>query len=186
MVSMRLPRIAVALLAIPLMSIWNFLVTAGSRYEAASSVDSEAPSRIGEHERNWPSYIRGFHAHHGEDGAPDKEPGDGDFWEGLLLWLDSRFLRGYTIGNDVYVCPRTPERVRVHQAGHTPAFGEIFEPLVADYQADGGLPDEPLRTLDVMLPGDFPHTFLRLKDTRGLAGAYRAWLHDGTIQRVIE
>lgn len=184
--SMRWPHIAVALLAIPLMTIWNLIVTAGSRNDVASSVDSETPPRIREHERNWRSYIRGFDAHHDDDGAPDKGPDDGDFWEGLLLWLNSRFLRGYTIGNDVYVCPRTPRKVRIHQAGHTPVFGEIFEPLEADYQADGGLPDEPLRTLDVMLPGDFPHTFLRLKDPRGLTGAYRAWLHDGTIQRVPE
>lgn len=180
------PRIAVALLAIPLLSLWNALVTARSSSGAPGPADPDREPRIVEHERRWRTYIQGFHVHHGDDATPGESPADGDFWEGLRLWLDSRFLRGYTIGNDVYLCPRTPERIRVHQAGHTPAFGDMFEPLSGDYRADGGLPDEPLRTLDVMLPGDFPHTFLRVRDPRGLTGAYRAWLHDGSIRRVSE
>ena len=53
----------------------------------------------------------------------------------------------------------------------------------ADRRADGGLDDEPLRTLDVMLPGAFPDTLLRLRDPRGLGETYDRWLREGRIRR---
>lgn len=181
----RRTKLAAGLLAVGLLSLWNRIVQLrGGRFDRNdSAVDDPV---LTEHERSWRSYLRGFHAHHGAAGSLDRDPTDGRLVEGLLLWVESSFLRGYTIGNDVYLCPRTPRAVRVHQAGHTPSFGDVFEPIAGEYREDGGLPDEPLRTFDVMLPGDVPHTFLRLTDRRGLGGAYRAWDHEGRIRRVRE
>jgi hypothetical protein len=62
----------------------------------------------------------------------------------------------------------------------------VFDPLRNGPREDGGLPDEPLATLDVMLPGRFPHSLFRPTDRRGIRGAYAAWLHDGAIRRVRE
>ncbi|WP_415380854.1 hypothetical protein [Halosimplex sp. TS25] len=185
---------AVGLLAVPVVVAWNRLVTtrapvppAGQSTGGQSATDPPATDPVvTEHERSWPDYLRGFDAHHGPDGSPDADPEDGSLFRGVRLWVESDFLRGYTLGNDVYVPPRAPTVVRVHQAGHTPEFGAVFDPLAGDPRSDGGLPDEPLRTADVMLPGGFPHTFVRLRDPRGLRGAYRAWLHNGHLQRVAE
>lgn len=203
-------RAAIGLLALPLVAAWNGLVTALSPVpEARTSADpasgaaattpasgapagdpdsgaSAADPAIVEHERGWLAYLRGFDAHHGPDGSPDGTPAGGSLVRGLHCWFDSDFLRGYTLGNDVYVLRGAPAIVRIHQAGHAPAFGAVFAPLADEYRDDGGLPDEPLRTLDVMLPGDFPHTFLRLRDSRGLGGLYRDWVRSGRIERVSE
>ncbi|QPV63936.1 hypothetical protein I7X12_04700 [Halosimplex litoreum] len=188
---------AVGLLAVPVVAGWNWVVGARApvvptgRSPSAESDppaadgSAEAPAVI-EHERSWPDYLRGFDAHHGPAGSIDAGPAEGSLLRGLRLWVGSRFLRGYTLGNDVYVTPRAPTVVRVHQAGHTPEFGAAFDPLAGDRRENGGLPDEPLRTADVMLPGGGPHVLLRLRDPRGLAGAYRAWLHDGHLERVAE
>lgn len=176
---------AAGAVAVPIISLWNGLMS--RRERPLTQPDTPLPEpRVVEHVRGWRSYLRGFDAHFGPDGHPGRSPEDGDLVAGLARWAGSRFLRGYTLGDHVYVCPATPRTVRVHQAGHTPAFGDLFEPLAGDYRDDGGLPDEPLRTLDVMLPGDFPHTFLRLTDRRGLGGAYRAWYREGRIRRVRE
>lgn len=104
----------------------------------------------------------------------------------MELWIESGFLRGYTQGNHVYLCSYAPRKARVHQAGHTSAFGEEFEPLERNIRRDGGLSDELLKTKDVMLPGGFPHTFLRLTDERGLTKTYMEWLRDRKIERVKE
>ncbi|WP_436909640.1 hypothetical protein [Halosimplex marinum] len=191
---------AVGLLAVPVVAGWNRLVTARAPVPPAGTSPTADPSAsepatdtsatdapaVTEHERAWPDYLRGFDAHHGPAGSADAGPGEGSLLRGVRLWVESDFLRGYTLGDDVYVVARAPTVVRVHQAGHTPEFGAAFDPLAADYREDGGLPDEPLRTADVMLPGTFPHTLLRLRDPRGLRGAYRAWLHDGHLERVAE
>jgi hypothetical protein len=137
-----------------------------------------------EHDPSWPRYLRAFAAHHGPDGDADRDPADGSLLVGLAAWSGTRFLRGYTLGNHVYVCPGCPTVVRVHQAGHAPAFGGEFDTLARDRRADGGLPDEPLHTLDVMLPGRFPHTLLRWRDPRGLREAYRRWLREERVVRV--
>lgn len=175
---------AVGAVALPVVALWNRLLT--WRTAPLPEPEPRPDARVVEHVRGWRAYLRGFDAHHGPDGRPDRPPREGDLVAGLARWAGSRFLRGYTIGNDVYVASDTPRKVRVHQAGHTPSFGEVFEPLAADSRDDGGLPDEPLLTLDVMLPGDVPHTFLRLTDRRGLAGAYRSWYRDGRLVRVRE
>lgn len=181
---LALHRILVGLLAIPVVALWNRLVTARSPVPEAGRATTDAA--VTEHERGWVDYLRGFDAHHGPEGSPDARPAEGSLRRGLRLWVEADFLRGYTLGDDVYVLRGTPTVVRIHQAGHTPTFGAVFEPLADEYRSDGGLPDEPLHTLDVMLPGEFPHTLLRLRDRRGLRGAYRAWLHDGRIDRVRE
>ncbi|MFB6354335.1 MAG: hypothetical protein ABEJ92_09635 [Halobacteriales archaeon] len=175
---------AVGAVAVPVVALWNRLLSWRDRPFPGAEGASPADPDIVEHVRGWRSYLRGFDAHFGPEGHPDRPPAAGALVDGLARWAASRFLRGYTLGDDVYVCPLTPLTVRVHQAGHTAAFGEVFEPLAGDYRADGGLPDEPLRTVDVMLPGAFPHTFLRLTDRRGLAETYRAWCRDGRIRRV--
>lgn len=176
---------AAGAIAVPIIILWNRLMVRreGPVLETATSPDDP---QVVEHVRSWVSYLRGFDAHHGHDGHRDRSPEDGDLVAGLARWAGSQFLRGYTLGNQVYLCPATPRAVRVHQAGHTPAFGEVFDPLAGDFREDGGLPDEPVRTLDVMLPGNFPHTFLRLTDRRGLTDAYRAWCRDGRIRRTLE
>lgn len=171
----RVPLALVALLGIDL---WNRLVTLGETLPAPPQ--SEDPDLV-EHERNWYDYLRGFHAHHG-DTAVD-HPEHGSFWTGLIRWYESGCLRGYTLGDDVYLCPNTPRTVRIHQAGHAPSFGAPFEPLRTERRADGGLEDEPLRTLDVMMPGRFPHTLLRLRDPRGLGETYEEWREAGRIAR---
>lgn len=147
--------------------------------EAAESADSPA---VVEHERGWIDYVCGYDVHHG-DGT---EATGGSFWRGLVHWIEGGFLRGYTIDDDVYVCPNTPRIVRVHQAGHAPSFATAFDPLADPPREDGGLPDEPLYTFDVMLPGGFPHTFCRLTDRRGLTGAYRLCLAKGLVHRLEE
>lgn len=176
---------AVGLVAVPVVTLWNRAMT-WRESPLSRPADSEDDARVVEHVRDWRTYLRGVDVHFGPREDPQRSPADGDIATGLARWVGSRFLRGYTRGNHVYLCPATPRPVRVHQAGHTPAFGDVFEPLAAGYRDDGGLPDEPLWTFDVMLPGDFPHTFLRLTDRRGLTGAYEAWLRDGRIRRVRE
>lgn len=180
-------RHAGGLLAIALLACWNAFVAGlagtGGRDEGSDGPGS-ADAAIAEHERNWYDYIRGFHVHHGDVDAETDSPEHGSFRTGLDLWLDSGCLRGYTLGDDTYVCSRAPRVLRVHQAGHAPSFGRQFEPLRADRRADGGLADEPLSTFDVMLPGGFPHTLLRLRDSRGLGATYDEWVRRGRIERV--
>lgn len=175
-------RVAVALVALGSMAAWNAFVCA-LRPVPQPAPDAEGPARLVEHERSWTDYVRGFHAHHGPDGRPEALPEEGSFRAGLLLWLEKRCLRGYTLGNHVYVCPDAPTVLRVHQAGHAPAFGGTIDTLVRPRRPDGGLDDEPLRTLDVMLPGDFPHTLFRLTDRRGLRGTYERWVETGRVHR---
>ncbi|THE65228.1 hypothetical protein D8Y22_08420 [Salinadaptatus halalkaliphilus] len=176
----RVVRITAAVAAIVVITVWNAVMRRRERSVPVGEPDDEPVVR--EHERGWIGYIRGYDVHHGAGMAAT----GGSFWRGLVRWSEGDFLRGYTIGDDVYLCPYTPRVVRVHQAGHAPSFGEAFEPLAERRREDGGLPDEPLRTADVMLPGAFPHTFLRLTDRRGLGGAYRFCLADGRIGRVRE
>ena len=172
-------RLVIAAVALGTLAGWNALVGA-VRPVPRPATGAEGPPRLIEHERGWRDYVRGFHAHHGPDGFPEATPDDGSFRAGLLLWLEKRCLRGYTLGNHVYVCPDAPTILRVHQAGHAPAFGGLIETLVRPRRSDGGLDDEPLRTLDVMLPGDFPHTLLRLTERRDLRGTYERWVERGT------
>ena len=180
---MRALQYAIALGAIVVMTVWNAVMTRIDSPGTVSDVDD--PDLI-EHERNWYDYIRGFHAHHGSVDGEDVQ-GDhqehGSFWDGLLRWQASGYLRGYTLGDDVYLAPNAPKGLRVHQAGHAPTFGSAFEPLRNDRRDNGGLPDEPLLTFDVMLPGGFPHTFVKLRDPRGLSRNYLQWLRTGRIHR---
>ena len=179
---MRVLRPATGLLALVGVAAWNAAVvrSLGENDGPVPADGTEDPDLV-EHERNWYDYIRGFHAHHGD--VDGHLPEHGSFTGGLELWLESRCLRGYTLGNDVYICPNAPRVLRVHQAGHAPSFGRQFEPLRTERREHGGLDDEPLRTLDVMLPGDVPHTVLRLRDPRGLGETYDQWLRMGRIAR---
>lgn len=171
-------RTAKAALALVAVAAWHaVLARVADRREA--TVDPDAA--VVEHERNWYDYLRGLHAHHGD--VEGDLPEHGDFRTGLRLWAERNYLRGYTLGDDVYVCPGTPRVVRVHQAGHAPSFGRAFDTLRRERRADGGLEDEPLRTLDVMMPGRFPHTLLRVRDPRGLTGTYEEWVAEGRIAR---
>ena len=183
---MRALRSSLALAVLLTLHGWHALlrVVPDGRAEPP---DNEAPADtdplVGEYERGWYDYIRGFDVHHGPVERSDDSPEHGSFWRGLHCWAGSSYLRGYTLGDETYVCPDCPRVVRVHQAGHTPAFGERFDTLVDGRRGDGGLPDEPLRTLDVMLPGRFPHTLLRVRDSRGLRDTYDEWLADGRLAR---
>lgn len=178
-------RLARALLVLGAIAAWNAIVAHHADSPASTSADSPASASVDdpdvvEHERNWYDYLRGFHVH---DGGEGHLPEHGSFVAGLLAWQQSNYLRGYTRGNDVYLCPNAPRVLRVHQAGHAPAFGQEFEPIATERRPDGGLDDEPLWTLDVMLPGDIPHTFVRLRDSRGLGETYDAWVSEGRIAR---
>lgn len=173
----RSVRLAAALAALLAIAAWNALL---ARVRPEPEATSDDPDLV-EHERSWGDYLRGFHAHHGD--APGARPEDGSLRAGLLCWQASSYLRGYTLGDDVYLCPDAPRVLRVHQAGHAPSFGSQFELLRRPRRDDGGLDDEPLSTLDVMMPGRFPHTLLRLRDPRGLADTYEEWLADGRIAR---
>lgn len=173
----RWVRTAAALATLLAIAAWNALL---ARVRPEPEATSDDPDLV-EHERSWGEYLRGFHAHHGD--APGDRPEDGSLREGLLCWQSSSYLRGYTLGDHVYLCPNAPRVLRVHQAGHAPSFGAQFEPLRRPRRDDGGLDDEPLSTLDVMMPGRFPHTLLRLRDSRGLAATYEAWLAEGRIAR---
>lgn len=179
---MRALRRVAGLLALVGIRTWNAAVAAtlGRRRGRDPATSADDPDVV-EHERNWYDYVRGFDAHHGD--ADGDHPEHGSFRNGLDRWLDAGCLRGYTLGDHTYVCPNAPRVLRVHQAGHAPPFGREFEPLRTERRADGGLDDEPLRTLDVMLPGAFPHTLLRLRDPRGLGEAYDRWLEEGRIRR---
>lgn len=177
-------RLAVAAGALVATATWNVLVcTLRPVPRPATDVDPVGGPRLVEHEQGWVDYVRGFHAHHGPDGNPEAPPDEGSLVGGLLLWLEKRCLRGYTLGNHVYVCPNAPTVLRVHQAGHAPAFGGLIDTLDRPRRLDGGLDDEPLRSLDVMLPGDFPHTLLRLTDRRDLHGTYERWVERGYVRR---
>jgi hypothetical protein len=182
---------ALALVVLAAMHLWHALLApfrdpievaeGAERWEEVDVVDRDGAADVVEHVRNWYDYIRGFDAHHGP--AAGDHPEHGSFWRGLLVWADTDYLRGYTLGDDVYVCPNCPRIVRVHQAGHAPSFGTEFEPLRTERRNDGGLEDEPLRTLDVMLPGGFPDAFLRFRDPRGLSETYESWVASGRIRR---
>ena len=174
-------RLVAGLVAVVAVACWNAAVTRVVGDDAVGPPDGDLDPAVVEHERNWYDYLRGFDAHHG-DGAGD-HPEHGSVRRGLEQWLDSGCLRGYTIGDHTYICANAPRVLRVHQAGHAPAFGDAFEPLCGERRADGGLPDEPLRTFDVMLPGAVPHTLLRLRDPRGLGETYHDWLREGRIAR---
>jgi hypothetical protein len=188
-VTLRHLQSFLALLALAVLAGWNALVRASSGGvelpdDVPTDADASTDPAVVEHERGWIDYVRGFEAHIRRGVGNDPEAGE--FRRGLAVWLRSRLLRGYTDGDHVYVCPNAPRTLRVHQAGHTPAFGAVFDPLAGDYRPDGGLPDEPPRTFDVMLPGDFPHTFLRLSDRRGLGETYDDWVREGKIHRISE
>lgn len=180
---MRRARTVLALAVLAAMSLWHAILASlrDPLDTTGASERREPDAEVVEHVRNWYDYVRGFDAHHGS--ADGTHPEHGSFWRGLLVWADSDYLRGYTLGDDVYVCSNCPRVVRVHQAGHAPSFGREFEPLRTERREDGGLEDEPLRTLDVMLPGGFPHAFLRLRDPRGLAEAYESRVESGRIRR---
>lgn len=181
--------LAVGGVAIAAMSLWHWAIAVPRAARRALTghddrrEDADDPDLV-EYELGWYRYVRAFDAHHGPDGSPDREPDSGSFRRGLRIWIGTRLLRGYTLDNEVYVCPNAPRVLRVHQAGHAPAFGRDCETLVRPRRENGGLDDEPLRTLDVMMPGDFPHTLLRFRDPRGLGKRYGEWLREGRIARV--
>lgn len=179
-------RLAVlaGLVALPVMALWNRLATIAETPLPREPTYGEP--RVIEHERDWMTYIRGYDAHNGPGGSPEAPPSEGRFWRGLAVWAEGQWMRGYTKGKHVYLCPDAPRIVRVHQAAHAPAFGAVFDPLRTEPRENGGLPDEPLATFDVMLPGRFPHSLLRATDRRGIGGAYAAWVHDRAIRRVRE
>lgn len=173
------------------MAIWHRLASSlvDSDVDSARcgrAVDASDASEVAvvEHELDWYRYVKAFDAHHGPGGSANRDVATGSFVRGLGVWLRTRCLRGYTLGDDVYVLENAPRVLRVHQAGHAPAFGGPVDTLVRDRRDCGGLPDEPLRTFDVMLPGDFPHTFLRFRDARDLTNRYEEWLASGRIRRV--
>ncbi|WP_255150847.1 hypothetical protein [Halorarius halobius] len=181
----RAAAVACGLLAIAVLSAWHRLtssVQGADRSDSPSDADPDAA--VVERELGWCDYVRAFDAHHGPDGDPDRPVQSGSFPRGLRVWAATRFLRGYTLGDEVYVCPAAPRVLRVHQAGHAPSFGREHSTLVRPRRENGGLEDAPLWTFDVMLPGEFPHTLLRLRDPRGLGETYDAWLRDGRIARV--
>ncbi len=173
--------------AIAALSLWHRSIAVVRTPVDESGTNREADLRVDptvvEHELDWYRYVKAFDAHHGPGGGPGRAVASGSFLRGLRVWLATRCLRGYTLGNEVYVCPNAPRVLRVHQAGHAPAFGRKCPTLVRPRRDDGGLDDEPLATLDVMLPGDFPHTLLRLRDPRGLTERYERWVREGRIQR---
>ena len=171
-------------LAIAVLSLWHRGISSIQAARQRPGVEERDNPTLVEYEFDWYRYIKAFDAHHGPGGGPDRAIASGAFVRGLRVWLETRCLRGYTLENEVYVCPGAPRVLRVHQAGHAPAFGKECETLVQPRRENGGLDDEPLSTLDVMLPGDFPHTLLRLRDSRGLTDRYEAWLRDGKIARV--
>ncbi|SEO74550.1 hypothetical protein SAMN05216388_101814 [Halorientalis persicus] len=171
-------------LAIAVLSLWHRTISSVQAVRDGPGDEPHDNPEILEYELDWYRYIKAFDAHHGPGGGPDRAIDSGMFVRGLREWLATRCLRGYTLENEVYVCPKAPQILRVHQAGHAPAFGKESETLVQPRRENGGLDDEPLYTLDVMLPGDFPHTLLRLRDPRGLTDRYEAWLRDGNITRV--
>lgn len=175
----RAGRSGVAVVVLAAFAAWHCLL--------ASLRDTVNPAAgdplVVEYERNVYDYVRGFDVHHGTGEAPGDSPEHGSFPRDLRVWLDANCLRGYTLGNEVYVLANAPRAVRVHQSGHAPAFGRTFDTLQAPRCPDGGLPDEPLTTLDVMVPGRFPHTFFRVRDRRGLRAAYVRWLRKGHIVR---
>jgi hypothetical protein len=184
---MRALRLARAIALLAVITVWHWVLARFSpdsetaeQSNTAGEGEETDPDLV-EHERNWYDYVRGFHAHHGA--IEGDHPEHGSFREGLLWWQESNYLRGYTLGDDVYLCPNAPRVLRVHQAGHASSFGREFEPLWTERRDDGGLNDEPLWTFDVMLPGGFPHTFVRLRDHRGLGEAYEEWLEEGRIVR---
>lgn len=90
---------------------------------------------------------------------------------------------GVHAGERCLPVPNAPWVVRVHQAGHAPAFGRAFEPLRTRRRADGGLDDGPPPTFDVMRPGRFPHSLLRWRDPRELGETYDELLAAGKISR---
>lgn len=96
-------RVPIALLCLLAVDLWNRLVARGVTRGGQSEADD--PDVV-EHERNWYDYLRGFHAHHGD--ADGGHPEHGSFWTGLVLWYETRCLRGYTHGDDVYLCPNVP------------------------------------------------------------------------------
>ncbi|WP_255195571.1 hypothetical protein [Halorarius litoreus] len=175
---MRALQLAAASVALVVVAGWNAVVTRVG--EVPDDGTSDDPLVV-EHERNWYDYLRGYHVHVGD--GDGHLPEHGSLREGLVTWWETDCMRGYTRGNDVYLCPNAPTVVRVHQAGHAPAFGREFDPLRIERREDGALEDEPLRTLDVMLPAGFPHSLLRLRDRRGLGEAYERWVATGRLAR---
>ena len=117
------------------------------------------------HYKTWAAYLRLV--------------GKGSLLAGFLKWVRGWFYRGFALGNIVYFSPWAPLKLRVHEAGHTPAFGSQFYPIKAAATPDGGLDHEPLSTFDIMLPGKF--SFLRFRDTRGLKEAYLRWHAEGRV-----
>lgn len=171
-------------IAIAVLSLWHWAISSVQGARDGPETKEREESELIEYELDWYRYIKAFDAHHGPGGGPDRATDSGAFVRGLRVWLETRCLRGYTLENEVYICPNAPRVLRVHQAGHAPAFGKGCETLVQPRRKDGELDDEPLYTFDLMLPGDFPRTFLRLRDPRGLSDRYEAWLRDGKITRV--
>lgn len=185
-ISQTIAVLVVGCLGIVVLVVWHRLsLSEQSQHKAPHNPSSDeiAPDII-EYELGWYHYMKAFDAHHGPGGSPERDFESGSFLRGLQTWINTRFLRGYTLDDDVYVCQNAPRVLRVHQAGHAPSFGSEFRTLVRPRRENGGLADAPLYTLDVMLPGDFPHTFLRLRDSRGLTEAYEEWLREGRIVRI--
>lgn len=194
---MRAFRLLAATLAVVVVACWNAIVAGlegerpdaervperagGRRVPDRADREDTPDGAVVEHERNWYDYLRGYHVHIGD--GEGHLPEHGSLRDGLVTWWETDCMRGYTRGDDVYLCPNAPRVVRVHQAGHAPTFGRGFDPLRTRRRADGGLADEPLTTFDVMLPGRFPHSLLRWRDPRGLGETYAEWLAAGKIRR---
>lgn len=185
-VSRTIVVFVIGCVAIAVLSVWHQLLLVTRPNDPIETVSdrSDSDPDIVEYELSWYRYIKAFDAHHGPGGGIDRSIGSGSFLRGLRVWMSSRFLRGYTLDDAVFVCPNAPRVLRVHQAGHAPSFGQEFSTLARSCRENDGLPDEPLYTFDVMLPGDFPHTFLRLRDFRGLTETYEQWVRTGRIKRV--
>ncbi|WP_226042856.1 hypothetical protein [Natrinema sp. DC36] len=111
-------------LAIAVLSLWHRAISSIQvARDGPGTKERDDPALI-EYELDWYQYIKAFDAHHGPGGGPDRAIDSGAFVRGLRVWLKTRCLRGYTIENEVFVCPNAPRMLRVHQAGHAPAFGK--------------------------------------------------------------
>lgn len=138
-------------------------------------------------------WLKGF-LYRGYATEDDRTPYEEDLYLCPLAWRTAHplyavvnLLLGLTVYLLVTIRHLNPwQHVRelvVHEAGHLNGFGSRFRPIRAKPSAEGGLPHEPARTLDLMLPG--PWSWLRIRDRRGLEDAFDGWDGAGQV-RVVE